>query len=141
MEEWVIDACRDEPHKAIEYVLETDWVAKEGYHKNPTEFYKRLARQLSRKSVPRNLSSDRWKRALIAAWDFSVKGYPPYCLWSDAAIVTLLRGPRASELATRKAISRLGFYRPKSPCYGIEIVSSESFRWVKRSRGAVTNKK
>jgi hypothetical protein len=50
MEEWVIDACRDEPHKAIEYVLKTDWVAKERYHKNPTEFYKRLARHSAGKA-------------------------------------------------------------------------------------------
>jgi hypothetical protein len=77
------------------------------------------------------LPENRWKLSLIAAWDFSFKkGFPPYCLWSDAAIAKLVRDRPTSELATRKAISRLGLYRPKSPCYGIEMVSSEMFRWV-----------
>jgi hypothetical protein len=56
---------------------------------------------------------------------------------SDGAIIYLL-GYRVSEALLRKEISRLKLYRPRKPCYGVEIVSDDLFRWTKRSRGAVT---
>ena len=124
MEEWMIDACRDEPHRANDYILKTEWVAKERYHKNPVEFYRRLARQLSRKSSMRDalLPANKWKVSLIWGWTLSTKaGIPPWCLWSDATVAALApEGCPSNESAIRKTISRLGLYRPKSPCYGIE---------------------
>jgi hypothetical protein len=84
MEEWFIDCRRDKPHEAIEYILKTEWVAKERYYKNPVEFCKHLARQLSRKSGLRDfrLPSNKWKAAIIGGWALSnKKGAIRYFEW------------------------------------------------------------
>ena len=141
MAEFFIDRYRDEPHKAIDAILKTEWIAKEVYFPNVSAFYDKLARLLKRK--PRKtgiLPTEHWKLWMIGFWVKSLRGRPPVCLMSDGLLIRFWRLP--SESAVRKEINRLGLFRPKSPCFGQAAYTPEGYiKFERRSRGAVTKKK
>lgn len=141
MARFFIELNRSEPHKAIEMILKTQWIADQIYFPNIPAFYDMLARQLKRKpSAIQMPASDDWKVGMIWFWAKSSRGIPPMCLWSDSLLLGVFRNA-VSEEAIRKAISRLKLYRPKGRCYGPGLAPQGYFNPEKRNRGAVTKKK